>query len=380
MRIDLTCHVRFESAPRSGAAAVDVLEAVEARIVRAVADALHEAGVTAGGEAKVRFAGADHAGRNALDQLAAFRDHDEFELSERPAPPSLILGGAMKDVARRGAYRPAARPEAHLVAVVRDALRAQDGAAEVSDVEPRYALPGWTRSPGGVDLAVDDHAARRALVECKVDKPDESLWDALKLVDIVYMHHVDAGFLLYDATDAIWAAHPVAELFTSRARPWRVRELIERWPKAWGDLLYGGRGIRPRESVAKLHVAPVAAVSLAAGRTARLLHVAPAISRDRQYFDDDGWPTGYEPPANLRTRSRYVTDSAPATGDELDVCHEYTWYRTWTQKRLARLVPTLDDDAFECLRRRLAAERNWTEHDLRTRVDPLRSQTDREGT
>ena len=73
--------------------------------------------------------------------------------------------------------------------------------------EPRYALRGWTRRPGGMDLAFD-WGPRRAPLECKVDKPDEALWDALKLADILCEYDVEAAYLLYDATDVIWREHP----------------------------------------------------------------------------------------------------------------------------------------------------------------------------
>src|SRR4051812_41389511 len=194
------------------------------------------------------------------------------------------------------AYAPAARPEAHLVAVVRASLR--DSVTVVAG-EPRYQLHGWTRRPGGVDLAFD-RGARRVLIECKVDKPDEALWDALKLADILCQHDAEAAYLLYDASDAIWCNHPVAPLFTGTARRWHFCDLIARWPKAWGDLLYGGRGIRPRESVAEVNVEPTASVALTTGRTARLMRITPVPSDHHQQFDDDGWPVGYEPPGNLR--------------------------------------------------------------------------------
>jgi hypothetical protein len=279
-----------------------------------------------------------------------------------------ILVSALALAANRRAYSPAARPEAHLVAVVRDALG--DATAVVAG-EPRYELPGWTRRPGGVDLAFD-YAGRRVLVECKVDKPDEALWDALKLADILREHDIAAAYLLYDATDVIWRKHPVAPLFTEPKRRWTVRDLIARWPKAWGDLLYGGRGIRPRESTAAFDGEPAATVALTPARTARLLRIKPAPSRQRQHFDHDGWPIGYEPPGNLRIASRYAVTTGPAPGEACEACHGHPWYSRFSQARLEQLVPSLDADAYACLRRRLGAERNWTEHDLRARVDPLR--------
>ena len=163
-----------------------------------------------------------------------------------------VLRRALERIAETRAYAPAPRPEAHLVAVVRAALR--DSVALV-DGEPRYALPGWTRRPGGVDLAFDQ-SSRRVLIECKVDKPDEALWDAFKLADILGEHGVESAYLLHDATDVIWRNHPVAPLFTEPARRWRTRDLIARWPKAWGNVLYGGRGIRPRQTVAELDAEP----------------------------------------------------------------------------------------------------------------------------
>jgi hypothetical protein len=62
-----------------------------------------------------------------------------------------------------------------------------------------------------------------------------------------------------------------------------------------------------------------------------------------------------------------------APAPETDPCHGYPWYLRWTDRRLAQGVCEIsDNDAFDCLRRRLATERGWREAELRARVDPLR--------
>jgi hypothetical protein len=62
------------------------------------------------------------------------------------------------------------------------------------------------------------------------------------------------------------------------------------------------------------------------------------------------------------------------TAEARDPCHGYAWYRRWSDRRLEEVVGAIGADgaAFACLRRRLAAERKWTEDELRARVDPLR--------
>lgn len=291
-----------------------------------------------------------------------------------------IVKRALAGVAAAPIYTGEKPPEASLVVAMRRRL-ADDPALDVLDGEPRYRLPHWTRDPGGVDIAADVDAEGRVLFEAKVGKPDEALWDAIKLADITASSPTPpilASYLLYDGDQATWRSEiEGAGLFLQDEQARGVAEMIEQWPRAWRWLLIGGRGIRPHRSTSLLNFSPVMAVSLEAhpGRTLRLVRVGPA-GESPQEFDDDGWPVGYEPPADLRLRERnadrWLSADRPQPPADRDPCHGYPWYAMWTQSRLNALVPNLDDEAYGCLRARLNRERAWSEAELRERVDPLR--------
>jgi hypothetical protein len=298
-----------------------------------------------------------------------------------------VSDALVDDIVRRAAstriYSGPSHLEAHLVDAVRRAFR-EDGQAAPSVAEPRYELRGWTRSPGGVDLLASPcDGSGTVLMEMKVGKPDEGLWDAVKLADILtHTPSAVAAYLIYGGSSARWVAKtPVAALFLNPPACAAVRELIARWPAAWGDLLFGGKGIRPQTSTATLAFSLVGSHKARhhPGHQIKVLRVQPS-GDDRETYDADGWPTGYEPPEGLRAkvlaseerrRLRMLEGSSPA--DERDPCHGYPWYAKWTQSRLIAVVPWLDPPAYACLRNRLHRERKWREDELRARVDPLRA-------
>lgn len=161
---------------------------------------------------------------------------------------------------------------------------------------------------------------------------------------------------------------------------WRALDLIARWPRAWASLLEGGKGIRPRRGVGAIAITPVSWIVThdAQGHSVQIARVAPVVDTLPQEYDDDGWPLGFTPPRSLRSRVR-STLTRQQTGQRLaaaqtDPCHGYPWYPRWTDRRLADVVSEIGHTgAFDCLRQRLAAERGWTESELRARLDPLRS-------
>src|SRR5690242_14659956 len=111
-----------------------------------------------------------------------------------------IVALAVHSAARRLEYRPGARPEGRLVTATRTALAA-DPRVRLIDGTPVYKLPHWTRPPGGVDIVFElADGTGRAGCEMKVGKPDESIWDAIKLADVqAYEPRVRAGYLISDA-------------------------------------------------------------------------------------------------------------------------------------------------------------------------------------
>ncbi len=281
---------------------------------------------------------------------------------------------------------PGERPEAALVGAIRRGLD-HVGEVRVHPSEVRYReLTGWTRPPGGVDIVADLlDGAGRLLMEAKVDKPYEAPWDALKLADICRLvPNIGAAYLVYACRAQVWSsATDASELFLGDTeRSWSAREMVERWPRAWAGLIVGGRGIRPRRTNAQITLAPVCATQLPIDSfCVRVVRVAPVPSLGEQEFDEDGWPIGYEPPNGIRAEVRAAEERQQADErrrdepQERDPCHGYPWYRRWTDYRLGVVVRDIgkDDDAFACLRRRLAVERSWQEHELRARVDSLRA-------
>lgn len=72
--------------------------------------------------------------------------------------------------------------------------------------------------------------------------------------------------------------------------------------------------------------------------------------------------------ATRRITSPYPDVPGLPPAEFFEAYHRHPWY---SQPRLDRLIPLLDEAAFAFLRRRLAAERNRSESDPRTRIDGL---------
>jgi hypothetical protein len=289
-------------------------------------------------------------------------------------PASEIINDAVVAAANTPLYGgPKSTPEANLVWTVAKALKAD---SDVRSLRKEYPCPlkGWTRNPGGIDLAVELADGGMALLEMKVDKPDEALWDALKLADFA-ISRPDLKpncFLIYDGARPIWSRPAEgASLFTTAGRCWSIRELIEHWPKAWRRLMIGGRGIRPQQSVSDLRVDPLPGVDhdFEGIRTLYALHVKPLPEAGTLTFDCDGWPVGYKPLEDVREQERRQ-DRAPEEGVSArppstpDPCHGYPWYARWTRDRIREVAEQTDVESRACLRKRLIKERHWTEDEL----------------
>ena len=322
---------------------------------------------------------------NALFRLEHYMTYAVFRRFETlfPLPPHAVdnaIANAIEDAVAGGIGASGTRPEVALVGALADALSRRQDASVLREVRYRD-LPGWTRPPGGVDLALDGLVPGRVLIEMKVNKPDEALWDALKLADILATQRdLAAAYLVYAGTERTWREEVEgADLFL-RGGMWRARDLAGRWPRAWAGVLQGGRGVRPCRGVGAITLTPVGWVGVAGepGHSVRAVRVAPVLDVAPQQYDDDGWPVEFDPPGDLRAHVRRAEARRRAgkrvgAVPETDPCHGYPWYQRWTDRRLAEVVGAMDDnDAFQCLRRRLAAERGWQDADLRARVDRLR--------
>ncbi len=228
-----------------------------------------------------------------------------------------IVSQSLEHAARELVYIPGERPETLLGAAMRRGF-ARDSRVRVVAGTPKFRLPNWTRPPGGVDLVVDlEDGTGRLGMELKVGKPDESLWDAIKLADVqLFEPQLRAGYLVSDAdwTDDGEGSGLFLEL---PARTRTCRDLISESPADWADTMIGGRGIRPCTSVGAIELTWIAEASLARhpGRRLVAVRVLPDRAAPRETYDAQGFPVGYEPPAELRTKIRLADEAlacAPA--------------------------------------------------------------------
>ena len=237
-------------------------------------------------------------------------------------------------------------------------------------------LKNWTSPPGGIDLVADIGIPQTLYFEMKVDKPDETIWDAIKLADLQAVgkcHGIYGAYLVTWATEASWKRKDGSPLFDS-TRNWGVEEMISEWPKAWNKLREGGNGKFPRHTVAEIGFEPVGearrAVSSRYEASIKVARVWPA-SLKPQKFDSEGWPLGIKVPNFATPMSKIVAGKASQPVGTPDPCHGYLFLDRWNQARLETLVPLLDADSRSCLRSRLKAERKWTEEELVDRFDPI---------
>ena len=260
---------------------------------------------------------------NALFRLERYITYSLFKRFESlfPLPAHAVdnvITNAVHDAIATPMDLSGRRPEAALVSSIADADSLRMRRASVAR-EVRYKkLSGWTRQPGGVDLALDGVAAGRVLIEMKVNKPHEALWDALKLCEILNAEDLTTAYLIYAGTARTWREEVEgADLFLTGGI-WRALDLIARWPRAWASLLEGGRGIQPRRGVGAIAITPVSWIVThdAQGHSVQIARVAPVVDASPQEYDDDGWPLGFKPPRGLRSRVR-STLARQQTGQRL---------------------------------------------------------------
>lgn len=268
---------------------------------------------------------------------------------------------------------PGKKPERALVEAFREGLRSTRRFMDFR-LEQTCGLDNWTSPPGGIDLVAFDDG-RRLDFEMKVDKPDEVIWDAVKLADVHAAGRpagVTGSYLVLWATMGSWVVGEASALF-DMPRVWGVKEMIETWPKAWNGLRVGGRGKVPRTTVAEISFEPVAevkAISEIHDATLKVVRLWPT-SDEQLAFDPEGWPVAMEIPDSA-TPMAVITGERPSrpSGTQ-DQCHGYLWLDRWNQRDLESIVPTLDVDARACLRSRLEAERGWSDSELAERFDPI---------
>jgi hypothetical protein len=232
----------------------------------------------------------------------------------------------------------------------------------------------WSTPPGGIDLVADVDSGRRLDFEMKVDKPDEVIWDAIKLADVNASARpkVAGSYLVLWATTRSWVVGEASALF-DMPRSWGVKEMIETWPRAWNKLRKGGRGKVPQMTVAEIAIEPVAEVKANSelyDASIKVVRLSP-VGADRLAFDPEGWPLGMEILDSATPMAEITGERPHRPSGTRDPCHGYLWLDRWTQRDLDALVPTFEPGARACLRSRLEAERGWAHSELVERFDSI---------
>lgn len=171
------------------------------------------------------------------------------------------------------------------------ALRAR---GELVMTEAKLAVPGWTKTLGGFDIAM---VADDSLVVAETKWADgniyESLWDIFKLASALAIDRVDAAVAIYGAPAKHWERpDSCARLFEDRELAcW---SLIRHFPKEWAICL-AGSSARP------LAIPPFVDVALV-GReqtevAGKLWEVrAVRVETEQAHAAlENGWPDGAPP-------------------------------------------------------------------------------------
>lgn len=291
----------------------------------------------------------------------------------------LDLAGALRDAARRGFDTDGPAVPGQERAWGRrmvDALRALPQVRQVDDDVAHGELAWrWTRPPGRFDLvwSVD---GQRAAAELKIRKPDELIWDVVKLAD-------QAGF---DDAPFAYAAicvqvepsdltRPSGPLLTGEcAGEQRPFDWISRWPKDWHWLMRGGRGIRPRSLPGRVVLGEPVVIGDHGGTHWQIVSVAgTATGGERDALDAWGWPVelglrpdGWRPPVEAEeTVGRAIAPQAmvDCAGYPVPARFRPSQSVLW----LAEHYPQMSEDQRRELLRLLRL-RGWTEQDLGERV------------
>lgn len=221
-----------------------------------------------------------------------------------PESATRILNQACRTITQAG-YRPvAAGKERELHHRLKEALREHD---PITEGRLAHHGCGWTRKPGGVDVVARGLSLG---IEVKLDKPDELLWDAIKVGQRV---DPDAGWdealgiaAVVDQTTVDRLHSPDAYmLWPAAPKTFDVRALLDERRRDWYWLMCGGRGVRPtnlprylRASETQVHPYQDNPATVLAVRA----FWASSSATERFELDEHGWPHDMEVPAEWRDR------------------------------------------------------------------------------
>lgn len=240
------------------------------------------------------------------------------------------------------------------------------------DVAHREELAwAWTRPPGPFDLVWGTDAGR-GVAELKIRKPDELMWDLVKLAD--HAGHDGAAFAFAAICVQVEASDlhpgPGALVTGDRSGAQRPRDWAEEWPDAWRWLMCGGRGIRPTSLPRRVVLGEPLVIGNAADTHMRIVGIAGvAPDEPRDPLDPWGWPAEIGPrPAGWRDRVQ--TAEAPRSGgtpQKMIDCAGYPIPARFRPRQpgpwLAEHYPQMTKPQRQELRRLLRL-RGWTEQEF----------------
>ncbi|MFA9269956.1 MAG: hypothetical protein ACEQSX_04245 [Baekduiaceae bacterium] len=229
----------------------------------------------------------------------------------------------------------------------------------------------WTRPPGPVGLVGTVEGGRGA-AELKICKPEELMWDLVKLAD----HAGAAGAAFAFAAICVQAEPsdltqgPGLLLTGALSGVQRPRDWIEQWPNDWQWLMCGGRGIRPTSLPRRVVLGEPTVIGDGSGTHVRVVPIAgTGLEEPRDELDPWGWPAGIGPRPD-GWRNKVTAAEAPrgsSAPQEMVNCAGYPIPARFRPRQpgpwLAEHYPQMDAAQRQELLRLLRL-RGWTEQEF----------------
>ena len=285
--------------------------------------------------------------------------------------------------------------EKDLVNAIRDALGPDQTTKEL---QPKGLKGKWRRIPGGIDLVLHEvlcmptqRPSLAALMEMKIHKLDESLWDLIKTATLVGVSLIGpCGYLVY-AADRSKFDDPDGEncspLFQDKGvlKEWRTFDLIKRYPEAWSGLLKGssktGNPNFPlmAPSIICTELIAIAPIEGTSEQEIRVVRVWAPTPDEEVHFDNDGWPeresfeptTGHQPITwdSVRDEFNKTVNATAASDPEERNASRYP--KRFSDPWLATNVPDMPSDEYSLLIAELK-RRGWRKDEIVERVEAHR--------
>jgi hypothetical protein len=214
--------------------------------------------------------------------------------------------------------------------LLRAEIERQPGVRTATDdaYRPDLAWPYWTRRPGPIDLVWDLDTSSCGAVELKIRKPDELIWDLIKVAEHTAGDERAFGFaaICVQIELSDFALEGGALVAGEQSRVQNPLAWIERWRQAWLKLMCGGRGIRPTSVPSALRLGAPLLVGRPDAAHWRIVPVVAADHGVREPLDEWGWPSalGSRPDGwDAAVHAADIYRSSPSKPQVMIDCHGY---------------------------------------------------------